>query len=126
MILYHIIKKSIGLHAILGILRIVVPLKRRGKTLKVVHFLLGRTQAKPICISCRLYRDIEDEAPRSKLRGIKAELRRSQPVFALAGFAAVRPAIHPCSKLQGILAKANKTILDTARVEPTAGLRINP
>jgi len=49
-----------------------------------------------------------NKAPRSKLRGIKAELRRSQPVFALAGFDAVRPAIHPCSKLQGILAKANK------------------
>jgi len=48
------------------------------------------------------------EAPRSKLRGIKAKLRRSQPVFALEGFDAVRPAIHPCSKLQGILAKANK------------------
>ena len=49
-----------------------------------------------------------NKAPRSKLRGIKAELRRSQPVFALAGFDAVRPAIHPCSKLRGILAKANK------------------
>jgi len=49
-------------------------------------------------------------------RGIKAEFRRSdstelvevQPGFALKSFAAVRPAIHPCSKLQGILAKANK------------------
>jgi hypothetical protein len=50
-----------------------------------------------------------NEAPRSKLRGIKAKLRRSQPVFALEGFDAVRPAIHPCSKLQGILAMANKT-----------------
>jgi len=51
----------------------------------------------------------KNEAPHSKLRGIKAKLRRSQPVFALEGFDAVRPAIHPCSKLQGILAKANKT-----------------
>jgi len=51
---------------------------------------------------------ILNEAPRSKVRGIKAELRRSQPVFALVGFDAVRPAIHPCSKLRGILAKANK------------------
>jgi len=31
-----------------------------------------------------------------------------RPGFALKSFAAVRPAIHPCSKLQGILAKANK------------------
>ena len=49
-----------------------------------------------------------NEAPRSKLRGIKAKLRRSQPAFALKSFGAVRHAIHPCSKLQGILAKANK------------------
>ncbi len=60
------------------------------------------------------------EAPRSpaeagsplrsdKLRGIKAELRRSQPAFALKSFGAVRHAIHPCSKLQGVLAKANKS-----------------
>ena len=48
------------------------------------------------------------EAPRSTLRGIKAEFRRSQPGSALKSFAADRPAIHPCSKLQGILAKANK------------------
>ena len=38
-----------------------------------------------------------NEAPRSKLRGIKAKLGRSQPIFALEGFDAVRPAIHPCS-----------------------------
>ncbi len=53
--------------------------------------------------------DRYNEAPRSKLRGIKAELRRSQPVFALTSFDAVRPAIHSCSKLQDILAKANKS-----------------
>ena len=66
------------------------------------------------------------EAPRSKLRGIKAELRRSQPVFALTSFDAVRPAIHPCSKLQGILAKANKKVhirwlnsnIDISRTHP--------
>jgi hypothetical protein len=51
---------------------------------------------------------LNNEAPRSKLRGIKAELRRSQPAFALKNFGAVRHAIHPYSKLQGILAKANK------------------
>jgi len=43
-----------------------------------------------------------------KLRGIKAKLRRSQPGFALTSFAVVRLAIHPCNKLQGILAKMNK------------------
>jgi hypothetical protein len=41
-------------------------------------------------------------------RDIKAELRRSQPAFALKRFGAVRPAIHFCSKLQSIPAKANK------------------
>ncbi|MBN1795477.1 MAG: type II secretion system protein [Sedimentisphaerales bacterium] len=50
----------------------------------------------------------ENEAPRSRLRGIRAEFRRSQPGFALSSSAAVRPAIHHCSKLQSILAKANK------------------
>ena len=52
-----------------------------------------------------------NEAPRSPAlagRGIKAELRRSQPAFALKSFGEVRHAIHPCRKLQGILAKANK------------------
>jgi len=34
-----------------------------------------------------------------ELRGIKAELRRSQPVFALPGFDAVRPAICVVPKL---------------------------
>ncbi len=52
--------------------------------------------------------NVHNEAPRSELRGIRAKLRRSQPVFALSSFAAVRLAIHPCSKLHGILAKANK------------------
>jgi hypothetical protein len=51
---------------------------------------------------------ISNEAPGSKLRRIGAKLRRSQPVFALKSFDAVRLAIHPCSKLQGILAKTNK------------------
>ncbi|MBW2003707.1 MAG: hypothetical protein JRI72_03705 [Deltaproteobacteria bacterium] len=72
----------------------------------------------------------ENEAPRSKLQGIKAELRRSQPAFpsSVAGYCggrallqlrrgsprhlcrakALATADHPCSKLQGILAKANK------------------
>ena len=54
----------------------------------------------------------------NKLRGIKAELRRSQPGFALKSFAAVAPPEYPVApvagstlrsdKLQGILAKANK------------------
>jgi len=30
------------------------------------------------------------------------------PIFAIMGFDAVRPAIHPCRKLQGILAKASE------------------
>jgi hypothetical protein len=33
----------------------------------------------------------QNEAPRSKLRGIKAELRHSQPGFALKIFAVDRP-----------------------------------
>jgi hypothetical protein len=41
--------------------------------------------------------------------GYLAELRRGQPVFAFASFDAVRLAIHPCSKLRGILVKTNKT-----------------
>jgi len=40
-----------------------------------------------------------DVAPRSKLRRIGAKLRRSQPVFALESFDAVRLTIHPSSKL---------------------------
>jgi len=82
-----------------------------------------------VCHFILLY--LNNEAPRSKLRGIKAELRRSQkPAFALTSFGAVRLAFHPCSKsptrhfsrrsrsgevgslgdgaLQGITAKANK------------------
>ena len=50
----------------------------------------------------------KNEAPRSELQGIKAELQPSLPAFALMSFGAVRHAIHPCSKLQGILAEANK------------------
>jgi hypothetical protein len=40
--------------------------------------------------------------------GYQAELRHSQPGFALSSFAVVRLAIHPCGKPQGILAKPNK------------------
>ena len=50
-----------------------------------------------------------NEAPRSKLRGIKAEFAEANPP-SLFKLRRVRPAIHPCSKLQGILAKANKPI----------------
>jgi hypothetical protein len=32
----------------------------------------------------------------------------AKPAFVLTCYGAVRHAIHPCSKLQGILAKANK------------------
>ena len=46
-----------------------------------------------------------NEAPRSKLRGIKAELRRSQPAFALKIFGAVR---HAILSGRGPKAKANK------------------
>ena len=56
----------------------------------------------------------EDEGSAPSLRppggGIKAELRRSRPDFALKSYAAVRPAIDPCNKLQGILAKPNKSL----------------
>jgi hypothetical protein len=53
-----------------------------------------------------------DEVFRSKLRGIKAELRRSPlPVFTLSSFGAVQLAFHPCCKQQGIQAKANKSRL---------------
>jgi len=66
-----------------------------------------------------------NEAPRSKLRGIKTELRRSQPDFTLAGFDEVSPAIHHYSKPQGILAKANKKLTRIAyfilmRFQPTS------
>jgi hypothetical protein len=42
----------------------------------------------------------------------QAELRRSQTRLRAK---AVRLAIHPCSKLQGILAKANKKYTDNSR-----------
>ena len=42
--------------------------------------------------------------------GDPAELRRSQPVFALTSFAVVVLAIHPCNKLLGILAKPNEMV----------------
>jgi len=38
-----------------------------------------------------------------------------KPAFALARFGAVRLAIHHCSKLQCILAKANKQLRKTAK-----------
>jgi hypothetical protein len=41
--------------------------------------------------------------------GYQAELRHSQPAFALVSFGAVHLAIHSCGKPQGILAKANET-----------------
>jgi hypothetical protein len=50
-----------------------------------------------------------NEAPRSKLRGIKSEFAEANPP-SLFKLRRVRPAIHPCSKLQGILAKANKML----------------
>jgi len=48
-----------------------------------------------------------NEAPRSKLRGIKAKFAEANPP-SLSRASARRLTIHPCSKLQGILAKANK------------------
>jgi len=54
-----------------------------------------------------------DEAPRSKLRGIKRNYGVANPSSLShrwwASFAVVRFAIHPCNKLQAILAKPNKT-----------------
>jgi hypothetical protein len=59
----------------------------------------------------RLFRKTVNVAPRSKLRGIKAEFAAALPAFALTRFGAVHLAFHPCSKLQGIQAKANKFLL---------------
>ena len=65
-------------------------------------------------MKCTILMPIQDtnkhennEAPRSKLRGIKSEFAEANPP-SLFKLRRVRPAIHPCSKLQGILAKANK------------------
>jgi hypothetical protein len=53
-----------------------------------------------------------NEAPRSKLRGIKQNYGAANPSSQArrrqASFAVVRLTNHPCSKLQGILAKPNK------------------
>jgi len=50
-----------------------------------------------------------NEAPRSKLRGIEAEFAEANPPSHKAS--AGHLAIPPCSKLQGILAKANERCL---------------
>ncbi|UCH07901.1 MAG: hypothetical protein JSV55_02605, partial [Deltaproteobacteria bacterium] len=39
---------------------------------------------------------------------LKRNCAEAKPAFALKRFGPVRLAIYPCSKLQGILAKANK------------------
>jgi hypothetical protein len=49
----------------------------------------------------------QDEAPCSKLQGIKRNCAEAYPP-SLYELRRGRLAIHPCSKLQGILAKANK------------------
>jgi len=49
----------------------------------------------------------KNEAPRSKLRGIKRNSPKPTRLRS-EGLRRVHLAIHPCSKLQGILAKANK------------------
>jgi hypothetical protein len=54
-----------------------------------------------------MFRKQINEPPRSKLRGIEAEFAEANPP-SLFKLRRVRPAIHPCSNLQGILAKANK------------------
>jgi len=48
-----------------------------------------------------------NEAPRSKLRGISGIASKLTRLRSLS-YGAVHLTIHPCSKLQGILAKANK------------------
>ena len=48
-----------------------------------------------------------NEAPCSKLHGIKRNCAEANPP-SLYELRRGRLAIHPCSKLQGILAKANK------------------
>jgi hypothetical protein len=50
---------------------------------------------------------LSNEAPRRKRRGIKRNSAEAYRLRSLS-FGAVRPAIHPCGKSQGILAKANK------------------
>ena len=57
-----------------------------------------------------------NEPPRSKLRGIKGEFAEANPP-SLFKLRRVRPAIHPRSKLQGILAKANKSNLPVPAVD---------
>ena len=51
-------------------------------------------------------RNRPDEAPCSKLYGIKRNCAEANPP-SLYELRRGRLAIHPCSKLQGILAKAN-------------------
>jgi len=53
----------------------------------------------------------KNEAPHSKLWGIKAEFAVAYYPPSLQGALAGRHAFHPCSKLQGIQAKANKPLL---------------
>ena len=52
------------------------------------------------------FNSVDNEAPRSKLRGIQAEFAEANPPSHEAP--AGHLAIHPCSKLERILAKANK------------------
>jgi hypothetical protein len=47
--------------------------------------------------------------PEASCGSIKAEFAEAQPAFALLASAG-HLAIHPCSKLQDILAKANKQV----------------
>jgi hypothetical protein len=54
-------------------------------------------------------RPVINEAPCSKLQGIKRNCAEANPP-SLYELRRGRLAIHPCSKLQGILAKANKRI----------------
>jgi hypothetical protein len=54
----------------------------------------------------------------------KRNCAEAQPAFALTSYGAVHLALHPCSKLQGIRAKANKkSLIKTSLKADLEGLR---
>ena len=48
-------------------------------------------------------------------RVLKRNCAAAEPAYALASFGAVQLAFNPCSKLQGIQAKANKLLSERLR-----------
>ena len=82
----------------------VFGVRREGLPFKILSLTLADEKARK---ARKNLRPSVNEPPRSKLRGIKAEFAEANPP-SLFKLRRVRPAIHTCSKLQGILAKANK------------------